>query len=348
MSFSVVIPLWNKRATILAAVASVLRQSWREFELIVVDDGSTDGSADALAGIDDPRLRIVRQANAGEGPARNRGIAEARHDWIAFLDADDLWAPDHLAELDRIRRQAPEAGLIGTAFAIRRRDGGYDLAGDDRPRIECIRFFKRHAQGRGAICMSSTAIPRRTWEALGGFGGELTGADSAYFARVALDFPVATSTRITAAYRQHEDGVAMTVHDRPRPDALRCAGDVAPVVALLVDRGPAIADPVLRRDVDSFVDWRIGLCARNAARIGDFRTLRALPPLYPRPPRLQERVILTLARLPAPLVRPVYRLGFGVKAGLRRVRRASARLGRRARPPAWMDELLLPPGRHVD
>jgi len=287
-----------------------------------------------LGQMEDPRLRIVRQANAGEGPARNRGIAESRHDWIAFLDADDLWAPDHLAELDRIRREAPAAGLIGTAFAWRRRDGGYDLAGESSPQIRFIRFFAHCATGRGPFLQSSCAISRRTWEALGGFGTELTGADSAYFARVALDFPVAISTRMTAAYRQHEDGIAMTIHDRPRRDALRTPGDVAPVVALLVERADAIADPLLRRDVDAYLDWRIGLCTRNAARIGDLRTLRALPPLYLRPPRLQERLILALAHLPAPLARALYRLGFGTKAMLRRLRRKRRDRSR----PDWLAE----------
>src|ERR1051325_11534551 len=116
--FSVVVPLWNNRATVRETVASALAQHFADFELIVVDDGSTDGSVETLAGMDDPRLRIVRQANAGPGPARNAGIAAARADWIAFLDADDLWLPDHLAELDRVRTRFPDAGLIGTAYLM--------------------------------------------------------------------------------------------------------------------------------------------------------------------------------------------------------------------------------------
>src|SRR5690242_1528127 len=101
--FSVVIPLWNKRPWIAATLASALAQSWRDFEMIVVDDGSTDGSMEEVARFDDPRIRRLSQARQGPGAARNTAIRAARHDWFAFLDADDLWLPDHLEELNRIR-----------------------------------------------------------------------------------------------------------------------------------------------------------------------------------------------------------------------------------------------------
>src|SRR5216684_3247446 len=105
--FSIVIPLYNKHSYIRRAVNSVLAQSFRDFELIVVDDGSSESSHEMLADITDPRMRLIRQDNAGGGAARNRGIEEARAHWIAFLDADDMWLPGHIDELAALIRSHP-------------------------------------------------------------------------------------------------------------------------------------------------------------------------------------------------------------------------------------------------
>jgi glycosyltransferase involved in cell wall biosynthesis len=93
---SVIIPVYNGSAYIAKAIASVRDQGYRELEIIVVDDGSTDNTAQVVAGIEPPVL-YVRQDNAGTGVARNRGVREASGDFIAFIDADDLWTPGKLA-----------------------------------------------------------------------------------------------------------------------------------------------------------------------------------------------------------------------------------------------------------
>lgn len=100
--FSVVIPLFNKRPHIERALESVFSQSYSPVEIIVVDDGSTDGSREAVEALNDPRIQILRRTVPGPGgyAARNLGIENATGDWIAFLDADDMWKPDHLQKLN--------------------------------------------------------------------------------------------------------------------------------------------------------------------------------------------------------------------------------------------------------
>jgi glycosyltransferase involved in cell wall biosynthesis len=96
VQISVITPVYNGENTIRETIASVLDQTFADFELIVIDDGSTDGTLEAIASFDDPRIRVFSYANAGQGKSRNRGIELAEGNSIAFIDADDLWTPDKL------------------------------------------------------------------------------------------------------------------------------------------------------------------------------------------------------------------------------------------------------------
>ncbi len=115
---SIVIPLYNKENFIERAVNSVLTQTVQDFELIIVDDGSTDRSFEMANAIQDPRIRIIRQENRGVSAARNRGILEANCDWVAFLDADDEWLPGFLEEISYLRKIYPQCGVAGTGYYI--------------------------------------------------------------------------------------------------------------------------------------------------------------------------------------------------------------------------------------
>jgi glycosyltransferase involved in cell wall biosynthesis len=106
---SVVVPLYNKADVLAEALASVLAQAMQDFELIVVDDGSTDGGSATVEALQDPRVRLIRQDNRGVSAARNRGILDARGTWIALLDADDVWTATHLTDL---LSAAVDTGLI--------------------------------------------------------------------------------------------------------------------------------------------------------------------------------------------------------------------------------------------
>jgi len=111
---SVVIPTYNRRVLVAEAVACVLAQTHEDLELIVVDDGSTDGTAEALkAQLDgEARASVLRKANGGTASARNRGIKAARAAWIAFLDSDDLWEPGYLASQLAALEAQPDADLV--------------------------------------------------------------------------------------------------------------------------------------------------------------------------------------------------------------------------------------------
>jgi len=315
--FSIVVPLWNKRDTVRETVASALAQSYEDFELIVVDDGSTDGSAGALAGIGDPRLRILRQANCGPGLARNAGIAAAKADWIAFLDADDLWLPDHLAELDRLRTLFPQAGLIGTAYVQADGNGCYRAPRPAPALLQEINFFERIARGEPALSSSSAAVSRRTVEAVGDFPADRLGQDMRYWMRIALAMPVAVSTRQTAIYRPLPTGLSASIGSLWRGRTLSGARDVSHRIAFLLDRYDS-APAALKPGIDRFIDRDFRWCLRNSARDGDLATIRALRPLYLRRPRAGDRLLLGAARLPAPAARFLYRSAAAIIPPLRR------------------------------
>jgi glycosyltransferase involved in cell wall biosynthesis len=143
--FSVVIPLYNKGHTIIDTLQSVLAQDFRDFEVVIVDDGSTDDGAEKVGRcFDDRRIRLIHQENSGEGAARNHGIDVARYDWIAFLDADDIWLPGYLSEIYGAIHEFPEAGMFCAGGVSRNPDGSGWLRQSkhcsiNRQRVE---FFK--------------------------------------------------------------------------------------------------------------------------------------------------------------------------------------------------------------
>src|SRR5690606_15574762 len=97
--FSVIIPLYNKELSVTETLRSVLNQTFTDFEIVIVNDGSTDNSLEIVSKIKDPRITLVNKENGGVSSARNRGIQVAKRDWIVFLDGDDIWFPNHLETL---------------------------------------------------------------------------------------------------------------------------------------------------------------------------------------------------------------------------------------------------------
>lgn len=106
--FSVVIPLYNKEAYITQTILSVLEQTYTNYEIIVVDDGSTDNGYNVVKSLAHPKIKLIHQENAGPSAARNRGINESSGDYIAFLDADDKWLAEKLEQHYNLHTQHPD------------------------------------------------------------------------------------------------------------------------------------------------------------------------------------------------------------------------------------------------
>jgi glycosyltransferase involved in cell wall biosynthesis len=171
-AISVILPTHNRERTLARAIGSVLDQTFSDFELIVVDDASTDGSEEVVRAISDPRLRYLRlDRNRGAAGARNAGIAAAACDWIAFQDSDDEWLPNKLKQQFAVARAAPqEVGLILSGY----------LADTPRGRIHVI---PRHTlAGRDPVpdLLDGWPIITPTWLVRRQLLQELSGFDESY------------------------------------------------------------------------------------------------------------------------------------------------------------------------
>jgi glycosyltransferase involved in cell wall biosynthesis len=162
---SVVIPLYQQRPLVERAVVSVLGQTWRDFELIVVDDGSSDGGAERVEALSDARVRCIRRPHRGPGAARNYGTEIATGEWVAFLDADDEWSPDFLDATLAAARAAPGTVAVYTGVVVRGNDAFQcTLASGPVPD-----YFAARLRHRAAATSSSVLVRRAALLAAGGF-----------------------------------------------------------------------------------------------------------------------------------------------------------------------------------
>jgi len=204
---SVVIPAYNRRSYIRETLESVFAQTFRDFEVIVVDDGSTDGTEEVLALYGD-RIRSFRQDNRGPSAARNLGVRHARGRWIAFQDSDDLSANDHLESLFGFVEKHPGYGMV---FA----NGGY-LGGPEHGRETIVpRNSSRRVAAKGVTLgdlfekgifrVQASLIAKSTLEEVGGFDESIRiGEDLDLAMRIWLSYPVAYLDKVVFLYRKHE------------------------------------------------------------------------------------------------------------------------------------------------
>ncbi|WP_404786563.1 glycosyltransferase family 2 protein [Altericista sp. CCNU0014] len=205
-SVSVVIPAYNAEQYIVETIESLQNQTFSDFEIIVSDDASTDRTVPIVREIGDPRLTVISAENGGVSAARNRGIAVARGEFIAFLDADDLWDPDKLRLQVEALRENPKAGLSYGWFyqwnyAVHKAAETKLLMCPSATGPEAYReIVEENVVGSG----SNIFVRRAALDSVGGFDETLThGEDWEFCFRVALAWEVALIPQPLVYYRQH-------------------------------------------------------------------------------------------------------------------------------------------------
>lgn len=195
--FSVVIPLYNKEQSITNTIQSVFDQTFQNFEIVVVNDGSTDKSVERVKAFDNPRIRIIDKPNGGVSSARNRGIEEAKYEWIAFLDGDDLWKKDHLEEISRMMELYPDDKIFTTSF-IRSSQSMPDKKNNS---IVVIENYFEEALKRFVTWTSIMCAHISVFENVGVFNEKLNrGEDLDVWARIGSKYRYIKSNKVTAIY----------------------------------------------------------------------------------------------------------------------------------------------------
>lgn len=221
MTVAVVIPLFNKVDHIQNCLRSVLAQTHAELDVVVVNDGSSDGSDRVVAAIGDSRVRLIQQTNAGVSAARNRGVAETACEWVFFLDADDEWAPNVVESLLALLQRHPESGVLACPTVRVYANGVTSIAHladtDFAPGSAFLRdYFASFVRlGQSPFSNSSFAVRRTVFEQLGGYkvGVRLT-EDSDLWVRLALATPIAMIRPALARYHVEVAGNTRTVAQR--------------------------------------------------------------------------------------------------------------------------------------
>ena len=200
---SVVIPLYNKEKEIARTLRSVLAQTSQPLEIIVVDDGSTDGSAARVEEIGSPLIRLIRQENRGVSATRNRAMQEACGEYAALLDGDDTWEPGYLAEIERLIAAYPGCGAYATSFNV---DDGHRLTPGDTPQTEGVVDFFTEALSHYVLIPSSTTLRREPALSLGGFPeGMRMGEDQYLWTKLARTSPVCFSPARLVRYSKADN-----------------------------------------------------------------------------------------------------------------------------------------------
>ncbi|WP_308990859.1 glycosyltransferase family 2 protein [Mariniflexile litorale] len=221
--FSVIIPLYNKENYVNKTLQSILSQTFTDFEIIIINDGSTDNSIEEVKKTNDPRIKLYNQTNQGLSGARNSGIKKATANYIAFIDADDFWLPHHLEQLHNLINNYPDKGLYCTGYTIQKSTSVFhrahfnELQENFKGIVPC--FFK-HSLQNCVAWVSAICIPKDVFNDIGYFDLEIfSEQDIDLYIRIATKYEVALdNTSVSAIYnRTMEDGISNALFKKNIP-----------------------------------------------------------------------------------------------------------------------------------
>tara|TARA_R110002012_G_scaffold11368_2_gene51356 strand:+ start:28991 stop:29920 length:930 start_codon:yes stop_codon:yes gene_type:complete len=201
--FSVVISVYNKEKYIADTLKSVLAQTFTDFEVVILNDGSTDNSEAEILKFNDPRIRYFSQENKGASAARNFTVQQAKTEYIALMDADDYWYPFYLAEQDRLTNEFPEESVFATATEIKRNGkifkNSYSLPTIANNAV-IVDYFEA-SQLDSVLLSISTVLKKEVFENVGWYDLKIkSGEDTDLYVRIGLKYKVVFSPKVCAIY----------------------------------------------------------------------------------------------------------------------------------------------------
>jgi Glycosyltransferases involved in cell wall biogenesis len=203
---SIVIPLYNKEKQIANTLLTVFDQTFQNYEIVIVNDGSTDNSVDIVNSFNDDRIRLICQENQGVSAARNKGIEEAIYDYISFLDADDEWLPDYLETHVSLIRKYTECKVFACAYNFKRHNGETNpLILNKFPFLEeqgiLSNYFEVASCSHPPLWTSAVIVRKDALTAIGGFPvGVKSGEDLLTWARLAVEYKIAYCKKTKAIF----------------------------------------------------------------------------------------------------------------------------------------------------
>ena len=220
---SVVIPLYNKADTIARTLESVFAQTYKDYEIVIVDDGSTDGSTAIVESINDSRIRLIHQKNAGVSAARNKGIDEARGEYIALLDGDDEWKPQYLQTQAKLIKSFPQCDVFVTGYEFKDQNGNVTYPKFNKLNLsepgELRNYFEIASCSTPIICSINIVTRKNTFQTIGYFPvGVRLGEDLITWAKLACLYRIAYNPEPLAIYNFSSQSERIVPKKQPNKD----------------------------------------------------------------------------------------------------------------------------------